>query len=105
MVNKYPGKCANCGNTVHATYGIAEKRNGKWIVYHNPGECPEITSGLGIGGYGSDDYNIHNTGDTEIHNTGQKRRGGGGQLWEPCPKCGTEPVHLDCGYCERHCRC
>jgi len=28
-----------------------------------------------------------------------------GQLWEPCPKCDTEPVCLDCGYCQRHCRC
>jgi hypothetical protein len=25
-----------------------------------------------------------------------------GQLWEPCPICGTEPVHL-CGYCDKHC--
>lgn len=27
-----------------------------------------------------------------------------GQLWEPC-RCGEEPVCVDCGYCERHCRC
>ncbi len=37
--------------------------------------------------------------------TRQPRRNGGGQLWEPCPRCGEEPVHLDCGYCDRHCRC
>ncbi len=28
-----------------------------------------------------------------------------GQLWEPCPGCGTEPVCSDCGYCEQHCSC
>lgn len=28
-----------------------------------------------------------------------------GQLWEPCPRCGAEPVCVNCGYCERHCRC
>jgi len=28
-----------------------------------------------------------------------------GQLWEPCPRCGDEPVCLDCGYCEKHCVC
>ena len=28
-----------------------------------------------------------------------------GQLWEPCPVCGEEPVCVDCGYCARHCKC
>ncbi len=28
-----------------------------------------------------------------------------GQLWEPCPRCDREPVCLDCGLCEKHCRC
>ena len=28
-----------------------------------------------------------------------------GQLWEPCPICGREPVCLDCGLCEQHCDC
>jgi len=28
-----------------------------------------------------------------------------GQLWEPCPICGREPVCVDCGLCERHCDC
>jgi len=28
-----------------------------------------------------------------------------GQLWEPCPICGREPVCLDCGRCEKHCTC
>jgi len=35
----------------------------------------------------------------------QQRRNGGGQLWEPCPRCGEGPVHLDCGYCDLHCKC
>jgi hypothetical protein len=66
----------------------------------------EITSGLGIGGTGSDDYNIHTeSAGTASVGTGRKRRNGGGQLWEECPRCGTEPVHVDCGYCDRHCRC
>lgn len=68
--------------------------------------CP-ITSGLGIGGIGSDDYNIH----VELAHAGhapeRQRRGPmpHGQLWEPCPRCDAEPVCLDCGLCERHCRC
>lgn len=68
-------------------------------------EHPEITSGLGIGGHGSDDYNINTEQPSPSFSTGRKRPGGGGQLWEPCPRCGKEPVHLDCGYCDRHCRC
>lgn len=28
-----------------------------------------------------------------------------GQLWEPCPICRREPVCLDCGLCDRHCKC
>ena len=36
---------------------------------------------------------------------GPARHNGGGQLWEPCPVCGDEPVHLDCGYCGQHCQC
>ena len=28
-----------------------------------------------------------------------------GQLWEPCPRCHTEPVCAMCGYCARHCVC
>lgn len=27
----------------------------------------------------------------------------GGQLWEPCPICGKEPIHLDCGLCDDCC--
>jgi len=28
-----------------------------------------------------------------------------GQLWEPCPICGREPVCVDCGLCRDHCDC
>jgi len=65
----------------------------------------DITSGLGIGGVGSDDYNINTEQPTPNIPTGKPRPNGGGQLWEPCPRCGEEPVHLDCGYCGRHCQC
>jgi hypothetical protein len=62
MTNRYPGKCARCGLSVPAGTGKLEKRGERWIVYHD-GPCPEITSGLGIGGAGSDDYNIHTEAD------------------------------------------
>lgn len=70
-----------------------------------PIEFDDITSGLGIGGAGSDDYNINTEQPTPHIPTGKPRRNGGGQLWEPCPRCGEEPVHVDCGYCDRHCQC
>ena len=28
-----------------------------------------------------------------------------GQLYEPCPICGAEPVCRNCGYCDRHGKC
>jgi len=37
--------------------------------------------------------------------TRRPRHNGGGQLWEPCPRCDEEPVHLDCRYCDQHCQC
>ena len=65
----------------------------------------DITSGFGIGGVGSDDYNVNTEHEGPHIPTGRPSRNGGGQLWEPCPRCGEEPVHLDCGYCDRHCQC
>lgn len=68
-------------------------------------ECEqEITSGFGIGGYGSDDHGMALEHDHHIP-IGKRTPNGGGQLWEPCPICGEDPVHLDCGYCDKHCRC
>lgn len=57
MKNKYEGRCVRCGGTVPPGAGTIESKNGNWLVSHT--ECPEITSGLGIGGAGSDDYNIN----------------------------------------------
>lgn len=67
---------------------------------------PDITSGLGIGGYGSDDYSMA----TENVTSGPQfsHRKSSGQLWEPCAKrgCNNEPSCLDCGYClDKHCHC
>lgn len=28
-----------------------------------------------------------------------------GQLWQECPRCGEEPVCIDCERCKKHCRC
>lgn len=67
----------------------------------------EISSGFGIGGVGSDDYNMG----TEIDDDDPpvfNKHSSSGQLWEPCPKrgCDNEPVCLDCGLClDKHCKC
>lgn len=55
MQNRYGGTCRKCGKYVDAGYGLAINAGGKWVVEHTT--CPEIASGLGIGGIGSDDYN------------------------------------------------
>lgn len=95
MQNQYAGKCGRCGMTVVAGAGTVEKRNGQWIVFHT--ECPEITSGLGIGGAGSDDYNIHTERDAwppqYIH--GQAPRGA-----RVCPAGTTEGQSDPGGRCE-----
>lgn len=57
MTNRYAARCTRCGGWVPEGTGHLENRDGRWIVTHH--ECPEITSGLGIGGIGSDDHNIH----------------------------------------------
>jgi len=54
MRNRYPGKCSRCGRNVPAGAGTTQNVGGRWVVTHD--ECPEVTSGLGIGGAGSDDY-------------------------------------------------
>ena len=70
----------------------------------------DFDKGLGIGGAGRHDLRAE---EQELIARGQikpqqhERRGPmpNGQLWEPCPRCGDEPVCLDCGYCRRHCVC
>lgn len=65
MTNQYPGRCGHCGQTLPAGAGELRRVDGRWVVYH-AGECPEITSGLGIGGIGSDDYNSRTERDTPL---------------------------------------
>lgn len=64
----------------------------------------EISSGLGIGGVGSDDFNINTESDSLYQKFNKKITG---QLWQPCVKrgCNTEPVCLSCEYCDTHCDC
>jgi hypothetical protein len=63
----------------------------------------DIESGLGIGGAGSDDYNIHISipNPPEIH---PDYNDGGG--FGKCELCGKPNCHWNCGaggyYCERH---
>lgn len=61
--NEFLAKCSYCGHWV--AVGEGRVRQGKRVstVYHD-GPCPDISSGLGIGGIGSDDHNIHTDRDT-----------------------------------------
>lgn len=65
----------------------------------------DISSGLGIGGLGSDDFNIHT--ETDSFAPQFSKRKSRGQLWQPCAKrgCDNKPVCLDCEYCDDHCHC
>ena len=65
----------------------------------------EISSGLGIGGVGSDDYSMAT--EAEQNAPEFSKHKSSGQLWQPCAKrgCDEEPVCLDCEYCDKHCRC
>lgn len=75
MTNRYGGKCGRCGGWVPAGAGtVAKGQDGGWIVNHL--ECPEITSGLGIGGIGSDDYNIWTEGEQPTRTSYDTGRGG-----------------------------
>ncbi len=67
-------------------------------------------TGLGIGGAGSHDLaaeiaELIARGEMKI--VERKRLGPmpHGQLWQPCPICGQEPVCLDCERCYNHCTC
>lgn len=65
----------------------------------------DITSGLGIGGAGSDDYNMAT--EAEQFAPQFSKHKSRGQLWQPCAHrgCDNEPVCLDCEYCDEHCHC
>jgi len=63
-------------------------------------EFDDIESGLGIGGVGSDDYNIATEGDTHYHHT--HKCGGGQRYDEQCAACGrVTAICNDCELCER----
>jgi len=88
-----PAICPYCGKE-RATVTVAA-----------PVEFADISSGLGIGGAGSDDYNIHTETDCPTPTVFGKRSG---QLWQECekPGCHNEPVCATCFMCEaRHCHC
>lgn len=92
--------------TVAAGDGNAENRNGNWVVSHT--ECPEITSGLGIGGLGSDDYNLASEYMPPAAESGSGRGFGiyGVRYGEACDKCNRIAVVCNrCGNCENHCIC
>lgn len=67
-------------------------------------------TGLGIGGLSRHDMHgemLELVARGEMQVVEHERRGPmpHGQLWEPCPRCGQEPVCLSCGLCEQHCIC
>ena len=67
-------------------------------------------SGLGIGGAGRHDLateiaELIARGEMQVAERQQTGPMPHGQLWEPCPVCGDEPVCLDCGLCYDHCGC
>jgi ribosomal protein L24E len=94
MTNKYPGKCRYCGGNVPAGTGKVEKVNGSWLVSH-VGGCPEITSGLGISGVGSDDHNLH----TEPRGRYQESARAGEQYAPTGTTYGTRTPGKKCHYC------
>jgi len=67
-------------------------------------------SGLGIGGADCHDLcaeviELVACGEMRVVESPRKGPMPHGQLWEPCPTCGQEPVCLDCGLCYDHCIC
>lgn len=77
-------------------YGIA----GKPATKIAPAEFTDSDSGLGIGGIGSDDYNIHTELNAPIY---YEHKCGRGQRYdENCESCHrTTVVCNDCGRCSR----
>lgn len=106
MKNKYAGKCQRCGMTIAAGDGNLENRNGKWVIYHD-GPCPDIESGLGIGGAGSDDFNIGGEYvPTKIIGSGKGFGAHGRRYDEECECCHEETVVCNwCGCCKKCCVC
>jgi hypothetical protein len=69
----------------------------------------DTDSGLGIGGHGSDDYNINTPEPVIPQPPAQPRRGFGAQgtrYDERCDSCWrTGEVCNNCGNCRKHCEC
>jgi len=70
----------------------------------------DFDKGFGIGGLARHDEEGEIAGMIargNVRSTEHARKGPmpNGQLWEPCPICGQEPVCLDCGLCKKHCHC
>lgn len=92
-------------------------RESQLVATPPPAPGPEAESprdfdrtGLGIGGLARHDMAAEVSemiarGKMDLRESPRHGPMPNGQLWEPCPKCGQEPVCLDCGFCERHCRC
>ena len=97
------GKVEYPGATIPGIYTYDEKTNRFTLIAHTPTPVlePEISSGLGIGGKGSDDYNIY----TERPSTTIYRphKCGRGQRYdERCAKCHrVTTVCNDCELCSR----
>lgn len=83
-VNDRPGRCPYCNQWVGIGQGVMRSvinnrvHREEMIIFHN-GPCPEVSSGLGIGGTGSDDYNIH----TETDRGGQPAKPAAGTHYAP----------------------
>lgn len=90
------------GMTIHEARREASRRNAQPLASE---PWPDIESGLGIGGIGSDDFNIG----TERDSSYAPQYGRyGGQLWQECEMsgCHNEPVCATCFCCEElHCHC
>lgn len=79
-----------------------KQRRGKSVSFD------DIESGLGIGGAGSDDYSIHNTGPSrELPPASGHGFGYHGKRYEEdCENCGRNTIVCNwCGYCENCCTC
>jgi len=93
---KYPGV------SEPGEYHYSESRNVFYPVAQQSYSDTEISSGLGIGGIGSDDYNIATEGGSAHYHSTHKC-GGGQRYDEACASCGR--VTVICNDCECCAKC
>lgn len=90
-------------NEIHRSMSTPEPvRNSAYRPKH-PGELhfDDIESGMGIGGVGSDDYNMSTEADRGYRQSGHKC-GGGQRYDEECAGCGrVTAICNDCELCEK----